>query len=1202
MKNTYWGMGLLALLLPLTILAGAFSTDGLVFHLDVTKADSVLCTAGRVTAWKDADGKAVAFEQKGANEQPALTAKAFGSHPGVSFGVVAPSHLVANGATKVQTLFIVTQHAEKQTPIAGIWGVYGQDLGLRMCEQGSVWRNPGNANDFTKGGLLALNGQVVEGDAEVLPNQPYLLTAVGASPTSAATALGTYAHGRYYTGLIAEVLAYDRALPENVRKEIEASLMTKWNIRAQKSVPASRLALKKKLGTLRAESISLALKDMESQWPGATSLKAEALQPQLDTLQERLANADDSTVEADVEKLLSAIRTALFSLPMLKDAKLLLVKRGVRDLALPTNWDNVRGSSKNLTNEVILMENLAGVPTTRTVIKPRKPNDYLGELALHWDAKRLMFSSQNEKGKMRVYEVNLDTPEHFTEMQQIPDDDVDNLAGCWLADDATLFLSTATMIGVPCVRGGSHIYHLYRQDKEGIRRLTYDQEHNWNPTMLQDGRVMYQRWEYSDIPHFVARILFSMNPDGTAQREFYGSNSYWPNAMFYAKPIPDGAGKFAAIVTGHHGVARMGELVVFDPSKGRHETDGVVQRIPGRGQKVEPKILDHLVDQSWPKFLHPLPLGGNYFIAPMKPDPKTPWGLYLVDMFDNMTLIAEDAQYALFEPVLVKPTKRPPVLPSQIAKAKPGYINLLDIYAGPGLAGVPRGTIKSLRIGTYAYSYRGMGGQVDRVGEDGPWDVRRIIGTVPVSEDGSAFFEVPPNIPLMIQPLDAKGRAVQLMRSWVMSMPGEIQTCVGCHEPMNSSTPANRIDAHNKPIEKIRPWYGPVRGFSFNREVQPVLDKYCVACHDGEDKEVPNFKMRPDQTYMASSGGYRAAHFPPAYLALKKYVRNHTMESDMHLLKPYEFHASTTDLVRMLEAGHKSVKLDTESWDRINTWIDLNTPAHGTWTEISGEARTKQVAERRRELLKRYAYIDEDPEDYEFRANPSKPKFEGKLVENARPNMIMTLTPLPQPVKGVVAPKEVTNKEFAEFDPQHDSGIEVGGFLQFSIHERGFPVNEPDQPVVRVPQAKAKAYCEWLSKKSGKRYRLPTMMERIFFAKAAGRGQGNFADLTFHLEKTLAPWGLPSGAVMNWRPGDTNMNDKVRATAPVGTYPESKTGLYDVFGNVWEWTSDLDSEGRAIAMGGSFASLPKQLTERSCVSYWPWQPVFDVGFRVVCEE
>ena len=64
----------------------------------------------------------------------------------------------------------------------------------------------------------------------------------------------------------------------------------------------------------------------------------------------------------------------------------------------------------------------------------------------------------------------------------------------------------------------------------------------------------------------------------------------------------------------------------------------------------------------------------------------------------------------------------------------------MDIYEGPGLAGVPRGTVKSLRLMTYSYAYRGMGSETDRVGFDGPWDVVRIMGTVPVESDGSAYF------------------------------------------------------------------------------------------------------------------------------------------------------------------------------------------------------------------------------------------------------------------------------------------------------------------------------------------------------------------------------------------------------------------------------------------------------------------------------
>ena len=145
-------------------------------------------------------------------------------------------------------------------------------------------------------------------------------------------------------------------------------------------------------------------------------------------------------------------------------------------------------------------------------------------------------------------------------------------------------------------------------DGTGMRQLCFDQDHNWCPTVLNNGRVLYSRWEYSDAPHYFTRLLFHMNPDGTNQSEYYGSNSMWPNSIFYARPLPGHPTKVVAVISGHHGVPRMGELVVFDPALGRHEAGGAVQRIPGRGQRVAPTIRDALVDDSWPKFLHPYPL------------------------------------------------------------------------------------------------------------------------------------------------------------------------------------------------------------------------------------------------------------------------------------------------------------------------------------------------------------------------------------------------------------------------------------------------------------------------------------------------------------------------------------------------------------------------------------------------------------------
>jgi formylglycine-generating enzyme required for sulfatase activity len=887
-----------------------------------------------------------------------------------------------------------------------------------------------------------------------------------------------------------------------------------------------------------------------------------------------------------------------------------------------------------------------------------------------------MFTSNNAKGNYRVYELDLSrSSAPAREITQIPDDDVDNYAGCWLADDAVLFLSTASMLGVPCVRGGSHIGHLFRAETDGaIRRLTFDQEHNWCPTLLADGRVMYLRWEYTDIPHYVARILFTMNPDGTGQRELYGSNSYWPNSMFYARPIPDHPRRFAAVVSGHHDTRRMGELVVFDPAQGRREADGVVQRIPGRGTPVKPVIADRLVSDSWPKFLHPFPLGGNYLLVSCQPDAKAPWGLYLVDLFDNITLIHEEPGQALLEPHLLQPTPRPPVIPSQVVAGKPALVKVVDVYEGPGLAGIPRGTVKALRVISYSFSYRGMGGQVDRVGLDGPWDVRRVLGTVPVSEDGSAYFEVPANTPVAFQPLDANGRALQLMRSWITVMPGELQSCAGCHEPQNSGSGARqRMASLDHPPAQLTPWHGPTRGFSFNREVQPVLDRHCVRCHNGTEPKRPDLTLQPDAKAGSASAHYNdVAHFPPAYLALRTYVRGHTIESDMHLLTPCEFHASTTELVRLLEAGHHGVRLDAEEWDRLNTWIDLNTPAHGTWTENAGEARVAKWSSRRRELLKRYAGLDDDLEDTAYRQS-----WHGRPARDARgetpmPQNALTsafdvqrsafgvrvspsFNPAPQ-AAGVPLPPstntvdlgdgatlrfvsvpagtlstdagvtnvfarpfwigacEIRNRDFARFDPAHDSRIETGEFLQFSERERGEPCNLPDQPVCRISRTRAEAFCAWLSAKSGLRCRLPSAAEWEWAARA-GSGEpaawgaatndfskvANLADKSLRSVHTLG-WGLPSGAIPPQRPAAAHVDDRHRVSAPAGSFAPNAWGLSDAQGNVWEWTAETAADGRAVARGGSWYSRPEHALFDARILYPPWQPVYDVGFRVVMEQ
>ena len=1018
-------------------------------------------------------------------------------------------------------------------------------------------------------------------------------------------------------------------------------------------------------------SLRLAIADLTTDF-GARYAQGAAFAARLAELEGRMAASGESP---EFTTALAQLRSdALLANPLLDFERLLLVQRDAKRLGLPQNWEgNSSLPHDGFANQIAVLSPVRPNGEVRPLMSP-EGGRFVGDVDLDFDASKLLFSMPGDNGRWQVFEMAADGGK----LQQLPlihEPDVDNYDACYLPDGDIIFGSTAPFTGVPCVTGGSHVANLYRLERNTgtIRRLTFDQEHNWCPTVLGDGRLLYLRWEYSDIPHYVARILFHMNPDGTDQKEYYGSGSYWPNAMFYARPIPGSATKFVAVVGGHHGLPRMGELVLFDTAQGRLEADGALQRIPGRGKKVEPLILDNLTDSSWPKYLHPFPLSDKYLLVSAQPTAASKWGIYLADVFDNLVLIKESPDgNALLEPIPFRAHERPPIMPS---KVQPGQtdamVSILDVYAGPGLAGVPRGTVKQLRVFTYHFAYHNMGGQTNRVGLDGPWDIKRVLGTVPVEADGSAFFRVPANTPLSVQPLDADGQALQLMRSWMSAMPGETLSCVGCHDTQNSTPPVAKSLALGKPPAAITPWHGPVRGFSFVREVQPVLDRFCVGCHDGTTAAgrttKPDFRPAPPVHPQAGDANYNnSTQFTPAYLALRSYVRGHTIESDMHLLTPCEFSADTTELVQMLRAGHHGVKLDAEAWDRLTTWIDLNTPAHGTWTEIVGAEKVTVQRDRRREMLKRYAQRDEDPEDvgaaataiaFEAPAKAAEPNIPARVEIEGWPfdagearrrqaasgksarqldlgagiTLDLTLIPKgefvtgdsngnPAPARAALTKplwlgrSEITNEQYARFDPTHDSRIERGDFLQFSETERGYPANGPKQPVVRVSWNEAGAFCRWLSEKTGTRCTLPGGMEWEYACRAGSASPlwygeldtdfAKFANLADHTLRALPTygWGLPFGAIPAWRPAIDAVNDKFRIAAPVGSFEANAWGLHDMCGNVWEWTrDDFDAEHKTVR-GGSWSDRPCRATTTSRQGFHPWQRVYHVGFRVMIEE
>jgi len=488
---------------------------------------------------------------------------------------------------------------------------------------------------------------------------------------------------------------------------------------------------------------------------------------------------------------------------------------------------------------------------------------------------------------------------------------------------------------------------------------------------------------------------------------------------------------------------------------------------------------------------------------------------------------------------------------------------------------------------------------------------------VPVGADGSAFFRVPANTPLAVQPLDAEGRALQLMQSWFVAMPGENVSCVGCHDKQNMSPPGAATSASRRIASDIDPWYGPIRPFSFKCEVQPVLDKYCVGCHDGKDRKKPNFTRN-------NAGSYQKDE---AYLALHPFVRRPGPESDYHMFKPMEYHATTSELVQMLQKGHHNVKLDREAWERLYTWIDLNVPWRGKWGPRAWRGQDQR--KRRQELAMLYANVDDDPEGEHDRCiaeyakgepvTPVKPKplpevtarapdvsgwpFDAatakkrqaaageaqksidlgggqsiKLVRIPAGEFVMGSAdgfPDERPLARAkiaqpfwMGATEITNAQYKLFDPTHDSR-----FIdqQWKDHTTpGYPANQPGQPVIRITWKRATAFCKWLSGKTVMNVTLPTEGEWEWACRAGSAtplwygdlnadfsSHANLADVSI---KLLAVSGVNPRPIRNpnrytdFTPKDSRFNDKSKIVTDVGRYGPNPWGLHDMHGNVAEWT------------------------------------------------
>ena len=483
---------------------------------------------------------------------------------------------------------------------------------------------------------------------------------------------------------------------------------------------------------------------------------------------------------------------------------------------------------------------------------------------LSFDADKVLvsFKPHNEKS-FHIYEVDI----NGENVRQLTGGRFDDLDPIYLPDgEHCVFSTTRGYTYVRCMPPtNAFVLARMKLDSSDLYLISRNNEPDYLPSLLPDGRIIFSRWEYTDKPLWRCVSLWTMNPDGTQTQTLWGNQSVWPDLPKDVRAVPDSN---RLIITGsaHHNWF-SGSVALVDPTKGMNFPDGLTKitgEIPwpetGNGPIDPVESANYEGTGAYSAYDSPYPLTEkDFLVSAQRGGFGGKYVLLLMDTDGNRELIAEGEHNILYaQPV--RPRVKPPVIVDRVqwpkkeeyGKAAPGIIYSNNVYddAPPELVGKAK-YLRILNIEPKTYTlwnerpYISTGPAVSMVQSEG---VKRILGTVPIEEDGSVSFYAPSGVALHFQLLDENHRCLQTMRSFTGVMPGEQRGCVGCHaSQITSPAPQKRSIAVLREPSTITPPPWDDRSVSFERYVQPVLDKHCGSCHsgDGQAKEIFDTTLRP---------------------------------------------------------------------------------------------------------------------------------------------------------------------------------------------------------------------------------------------------------------------------------------------------------------------------------------------------------------------
>jgi len=593
----------------------------------------------------------------------------------------------------------------------------------------------------------------------------------------------------------------------------------------------------------------------------------------------------------------------------------------------------------------------------RAILEGKLPEGAVRNPDLHYDAEKVVFSfcDHTAEGEKRyfLYEAAIDgswvrqltgtVRDKFKTWNDRATVIIEDNDGCYLPDGNIIFISTRSQTFGRC-HGGRYnpawVLHKCDANGDNITQMSFGNENEYEPAVLNDGRIIFTRWEYTNRHEMLFHKLWWCRLDGTNVSHYFGNDMIEPMAFIEASPIP-GTHKVVTTAQGHHSY-NTGTTVVLDINKGENTEDAI--------EHITPET-PYSETYGWPEphYSHPYPVNEELFLVsranhPVHRQRQTPppadRGIYLIDPVGGRELIYENPDVASFSPIAVRKRQRPPVMPEITSSEKYGTVFLQNAYLTRNDPNgvIKPGMIKALRVNALGVQPRAKRAKCSMtVPNEIP---KKVLGTTPLNEDGSAFFKVPANTSVQMQILDENGMAILTEKSLFYLQPGENRSCVGCHEPAGTSPLTDVIARNTRRTPKdLTPPAGPQYpgGLSFMRTVQPVLDRYCIGCHGLGEGDTENVK-KANNINLVHDG---AMQWPRSFRQIvqrgnhrfgdKGYMGGEIGNEggERNISTPYEDFAYGNKVAHMLVKNHGNCNMDQGSYMRIIEWLDLNAQCYG---------------------------------------------------------------------------------------------------------------------------------------------------------------------------------------------------------------------------------------------------------------------------------